>query len=102
MEVQIDHYTIESYYCPANYGGHMKNWTVEVSNDRENWTQIDKRSNCSDLNGNRKIGTFDAKQNFYSRYVRIFHTGTCWDDFKTNNCSIFFHCVEFYGNLKIK
>lgn len=100
MEVEIDHYTIESYYCPANYGGHIKNWVIEISNDGESWTQIDNRSNCSDLNGNRKIATFDVIPNGYSRYVRFYHTGTCWDDYKTNNCTIFFLSIEFYGNLR--
>lgn len=92
--VNLSKYSIRSYKDgPNRY--HLKNWVIETSNDGEHWEVIDDRKNCSTLNGNYLVGTFDVKPNCFSRYIRLRQTGELW-----GNGNMWFHYIEFYGLLK--
>ena len=101
--VQVTDYLFKS--CEHDEGGsHLKNWVIEVSNDAENWTVIDDRSNDSSLNGSDNIALFHVskKTREFYRYVRIRQTGYSWDNSLDVPDYYFALCsVEFYGKLKI-
>ena len=60
-QIQPTNYSIQS--VDNRYGStHLRNWVVEVSNDKVNWEIVDQHSNDSTLNGNDKFATFNTKQ----------------------------------------
>jgi hypothetical protein len=70
--VALTSYYIRSSLEPQN-SGHLKNWTVEASNDGMNWTQLDSRTNDHHLNGPGVVARFDIENptdDFY-RYIRL-------------------------------
>lgn len=97
-KIQLSSYTIKSFGDSGN-GPHLKNWTIEVSDDASKWTPIDVHQNDPTLNGSKIVATFKIKEttSFY-RYVRLHQTGTNWQ----NNYYMLFHYLEFYGKLKEK
>ena len=100
-EIQLTSYSIQSSNSEANYH-HLKNWSIEVSNDGNNWIEIDHHEDCPKLNGQKIIANFEVQQvNEYNRFVRIRQTGNSWA-FWGNHNSLFFYSIEFFGNLRIK
>lgn len=91
--IELSSYTIESCNWSKNTG-HLKSWVIEISNNKNNWLEIDKHDNCKDLNGPNLIKTFDVKPNIFSRYIRFRHTCECWD-----GGTFGFNAIEFYGRL---
>ena len=69
---------------------------IEISSDGEKWEEIDSVSNCSELNGNNNIKTFEVQQRQFCKYCRFRHIGEYWET------GYFFRigCIEFYGRLK--
>ena len=49
MQIEIEKYSIKSTGCCAGLG-HIKNWVLEVSNDKNKWIKIDEQTNYSELN----------------------------------------------------
>ena len=50
-------YTVKaSQSAPGYY--HLKSWVIEVSNDRYSWTEIDRRDNNNDVNGDYATANF--------------------------------------------
>ena len=94
--IQLTNYSIKSYPCGQNYP-HWRNWVVEVSNDKETWTEIDRHTDDSTLNGFNFIGTFSisSKSNNFYRYIRLRHTGISW----SNSYYAYFTAVEFFGKV---
>ena len=92
--VQISSYSIKS--ASGNLV-HLKNWSIEVSENGQNWTEIDSRSNDSALNGCGNKARFDIKkpQNGFYRFMRLRETGDEW-----NGNIIGFELFELYGKLK--
>lgn len=91
-KVKVTNYSINS--IKQYTGHHLKSWVVEVSDDGNNWTQIDERKDCKKLNLTNLVATFDVKPNDYSRYVRLHNTAEPWGG---NN--LWFSCLEFYGYI---
>ena len=91
MRVKLQKYQIKSVGAGVDQY-HLKNWLIEVSNDRNNWKIVDKQFNCSKLNGKGLIGTFDVLQNDFSRYIRLRQTGELWGD-----GYMWLSKIEFYG-----
>ena len=73
-KVLLDHYTLKTYNSNANLC-HLKNWILEVSNDGENYTEIDRHENCELLNGNLKTATFKVSCSTPQRFVRLKQIG---------------------------
>lgn len=90
--IKITSYSIKSYKSSCH---HLKSWILEVSNDGQNWTNIDEHQNCETLNGSGNVGTFNVKSNDFSQYVRLHQTDTPW-----GGHNLWFHYLEFYGYLK--
>ena len=93
-KVKISGYSIKTNSGGKN-GAHMKSWKIEVSNDGQNWTQIDERINCQEINGSCLTGTFNVQPNDFSRYVRLTQTDNNW-----RNDYAWFYYMEFYGYLQ--
>lgn len=91
-EIEISSYTIKSASTP----GHAKNWVIEVSNDGSNWTKIHEVTDCSELNGNSNIKTFEVQRKQKCRYCRFRHNGEYWD---MPGYNFRIGCIEFYGHL---
>lgn len=94
--VKLTNYTIKSYNCGPNCH-HLRNWIIEVSNDRNHWETADERNDDSRLNDRCVVVTFPTKKlsGFY-RFVRLRQTGLNWDNYKY----VIFNALEFYGKLK--
>ena len=73
--------------------GHLKNWVLEVSDDDNNFTEIDRHENCDLLNGKLKTATFEVSHSTPARFVRLKQTGKNWrgDNFLVLNQ------IEFSG-----
>lgn len=98
--IQLSAYSIQS--VPDGPGaGNLKNWVVEVSNDKDKWIIVDEHQNDSSLNESDIIATFNTKQdmNEYYRFIRIRQTGISWFCLG-NDYNLYFPFVEFYGKLK--
>lgn len=99
MTVQLSGYSILSYANNKNSYGHLKNWTIEVSNDGKNWIEIDEHIKDDSVNGNRIAKYFQVKDrvdSFY-RFVQLHMTGnSSYEGIYT----VFFYNIEFYGKLR--
>jgi hypothetical protein len=56
-------------------GANPKSWALEVSHDKEAWTEIDDRKGNSDLNGANITKTYQTHESEFYRYVRLILTG---------------------------
>ena len=94
-KIQLTSYTIKSYATSPN-NCHLKNWNIEVSDDKEHWIKIDEHTNDPTLNNSRIVATFNIKDktNFY-QYVRLHQTGTNW----YGDHYMIFYSLEMYGKL---
>ena len=102
--IQLSGYSIGSGSNDQN-DQHLRNWVVEVSNDGQNYEEVDRHSDYSGLNGSRLIKTFNVKktnEEFY-RFIRLRSTGYSWDSYpNSNRYRIYFYYIEFFGKLKDK
>lgn len=97
--VQLSSYSIKSMNNNVHYS-HLKNWTIEVSNDAETWKVIDRHINDPILDAPGKVINFNIRKkniDFY-RFVRIHQTGNSWDP-RSNHNFIGFYFMEFFGKL---
>lgn len=99
--IQLESYTIKSCNEGPNLG-HLRNWVIEVSNDKNKWEIIDEHKNDSTLNERDIIATFETKKtNGFYRFIQLRQTGESWR-YKQGNYLFYFKMIEFYGKLKIK
>lgn len=107
MRVEISGYAIRNtqYANVAN----IRNWVFEISDDNQNWTQIDNQSDCQLFKTSSATGYFSATSSRFVRYCRFRHTGEFWNPkFNTSkggsdvvsNSYVGIQCIEFYGKLK--
>ena len=93
--VFLTNYTIMSYKTDKE--NHPKKWSIEGSNDGQNWTVIDEEEECRFLNGASRVYTFsipnENQQDF--RFIRIIQTGENW----AGHHHLLFDSIEFYGVL---
>lgn len=94
-KIQLTSYTIKSREGGQNWY-HLKNWKIEVSDDKEHWIMIDEHKDDSTLNGPKIVATFNIKEkpSFY-QYVRLQLTGTDWN----GSYYMIFYSLEMYGKL---
>ena len=94
MRITPTAYSIRTQGCGINCC-HIKSWVCELSEDGENWIEVDRQENSSALNGSFFIGTFPVDTSFKCRYARIRQTESNWyKDDRMILCG-----VEFYGDL---
>jgi hypothetical protein len=85
LRIEPTHYTIWSF--------DLQSWTVEGSDDGASWTEIDRRENNSDLNGERAVKTFAVSQSGSFRKIRLRQTGL---NHAGNNCLVLV-AFELFG-----
>ena len=92
------HYSIKTIAASSN-DRHLKNWIIEGSNDKENWTILDEQKNCSYLNGSNNVHSFQIdkqeKNEQEFEYLRIRQTGTNW----YGDYYFYIFSIEFYGKI---
>ena len=93
-KVLLDHYTLKSGNW-SNPNHYLKSWILEVSNDGQNYTEINRQENCNLLNGPLKTGTFKVSCSAPQRYVRLKQIGPNW----LNHNYLFICQIEFSGFL---
>lgn len=74
----------------------LKNWSVQISNDGENWIEIDRKKNNRSLVGPLVTKSFVVKESNFARYIMFTHFGPDW----RGNYDISISSIEFYGVLK--
>ena len=96
MKVELSNYSIKSCNDDPNHG-HIQNWILEISNDGNEWTQIDEHSNYSGLNGRWITKTFEVSKKQFARFIRFSHNG---DHFGiSDGWLLIINSFEFYGRL---
>lgn len=87
------HYTIRA--CADNRN--PRKFVIEGSNDKKNWTLIDKKKNCTELKNYVADHTFsiekEVTQSF--KYIRIRHYGINWDNINL----LQIRSLEFFGKI---
>jgi hypothetical protein len=75
------HYTIRTDDDDHNHH-HLKSWLVETSVDGENWREVSREENNTQLNGKRFTGTFAVAGGGECRFIRLVNIGRnhCGDD----------------------
>ncbi|KAK8871588.1 hypothetical protein M9Y10_007322 [Tritrichomonas musculus] len=97
--VQLTDYALETFDNSPN-GVHIKSFVIEVSNDGKSWNEIDRQTDCSQLNNSNVKAVFSIKQNrndFY-RFVRLRQTGNSWWGI-TGNYYFYLYNLEFFGKI---
>ena len=93
-KVLLDSYTLISPEWEPN-DFHLKSWILEVSNDDQNYIEIDRHEDCNLLNGSLYRETFEVSCSIPQRYIRLRQIGPNWCGF--NNLVI--NSIEFSGYL---
>ena len=98
--IELTSYAIQSRGDPPN-NVHLRNWVIEISNDGNKWTEIDRHQDDSTLNGSsiKKIFHIKNENKYFSRFIRLPQTGNSWYDSRNHNI-IGFPFIEFYGKLE--
>ena len=95
------HYSIRSNNWSGGQGYcHPKSWKIEGSNDNNNWTLLDKRTNDRSLDGSGFSNTFEIEEskttNEYFQYLRITQT-----DVNTgSNYFFILSALEYFGTIQ--
>lgn len=98
MLIQVSSYSIKSIHSGPNMN-HLRNWVIEISNDGNEWEEIDKRENESSLNGSNFIKTFAVQHiKSFCRFVKLRQTGKNW----FNNYTTNINTIDFNGKFKNK
>ena len=73
---------LQSYTLKTPSGGknaaHIKSWILEVSNDNNNYTEVDKHENCDLFNDSLKTETFQVSCSTPQRFIRLRQIGPNW------------------------
>ena len=93
-KILLDSYTLKTYSHSENYC-HIKSWILEVSNDGENYKEIDRHENCDLLNGCLNTATFNVSCSTPIKFVRLKAIGPNW----CNNNYLVINQIEFSGCL---
>ena len=93
-KVLLDRYSLKTFNGSEN-DAHLKSWILEVSNDGENYKEIDRHENDDILNGRLKTATFKVSCLTPQRFVRLRQIGSNWYG---SNC-LLINQVEFSGFL---
>jgi hypothetical protein len=75
MEIILTHYSILSSPFGPNLTHHPKSWYVEVSLDGQEWREVHRCGENSDLNGSNQIGTYEVNEWLRCRFVRLQRSG---------------------------
>jgi hypothetical protein len=68
-------YAIRSCWDGYKDSENLKSWVVEISDDGTQWTEIDRRENNNDVNGQNIVCIFSASAPCEARFIRLRQTG---------------------------
>lgn len=97
-QVLVSRYELTTPNC-GNDGNYPKSWSLEGSNDRENWEIIDIRKNDVSLHGPKKTSSFIIENNdeIFFRYIKIKQQGE--GHALKPNYMLILSQIEFYGQI---
>ena len=91
---------MNSYMIKSRHGGggsaYLKSWHIEISDDGNNWTQIDKRTNVSELNGHDNVHVFNISMTKPFRFIKL-TADQNWFDSSHHGFGV--ANIEFYGKI---
>lgn len=95
-KVNVTHYSLHSRSDFGKYFNQLKSWSLEGSNDLENWNIIDWKTNCEKLHDRdaKILCPCICKSDDY-RYIRLIPTGNDWSNNEVN----VFTGIELFGEL---
>jgi hypothetical protein len=94
IHVVPTHYSILSRpYEPNDY--HPRSWCLELSDDGNEWTEVHRCTDNSDVKGNSIIGTYEVSKSVKCRFVRLRQTGKN----HSNRDYLQLSGLEIYGTL---
>ncbi|OHT08255.1 hypothetical protein TRFO_23261 [Tritrichomonas foetus] len=94
MRVSVTHYALKTWFWGPNFQ-HLKSWTLEGSDDGNEWAELDSRDNEDSLNDALAFRRFKCQINVSCRYIRLRSTDT--DHSGTN--LLILNTFELYGRL---
>jgi hypothetical protein len=71
MTVLAKQYAIRSTSEGAKGHHHLKSWVVEVSEDGEEWVEVDRRVDDQNLNGRAAVAVFVIAVPVVGRFIRL-------------------------------
>ena len=92
--VSIKQYYLRTSGCKFNEG-HLQNWVLLGSNDKQKWVEIDKQLDCEKLNGGYRTAVFDAHCQSFFRFIKLQQIGY---NFRYDH-SMQLSCFECFGDL---
>ena len=99
LKVKINGYSLKTYADGQNWI-HLKNWALQGSQDRNQWIEIDRKINNSDLNGSRNKMYYSISGAVDSfRYIRLKSTGLNHCPNSPYNNRLGLTNIEFYGEI---
>lgn len=100
--IQLSNYSIKSAGNRQN-DNNLRNWSIEVSNDGQNWEEVDRHSEDSTLNGEELKSIFNVtkEQTSSYRFIRLHQTGYSWNGYpQENSYFLSIYSIEFFGKLE--
>ena len=94
LKISLSHYALKTWFWPENFQ-HLRSWVVEGSDNGEDWTELDQRTNTNDLNDSLAFRRFKCSMNLYCRYIRI----RSIDTDHSGSSLLILNAIEFYGRL---
>lgn len=93
-QVMPNYYTLKSFSNDTG-GRHMKSWEFLGSNDGVDWTVLDERRDCEDLNGCYLAKAFPCQSKNKYRFLKILQTDV--NHYGSQN--LILCAIEFFGTL---
>ena len=78
----------------------IRNWTVEISDDKSNWTTVDNHSDDDSLSNTNSIKKFNVSSHHFARYIRFNIKDISSGRWGNSNYAICIDSIEFFGKLK--
>jgi hypothetical protein len=97
FRIRATHYSLKTFHKSQSWNPrHPISWAIEVSDDGSEWREVDRHSDCPDLAGDNRIGTFEISQPSSSRFIRILQTGP---SHIPGDFCLELAAVEFFGSI---
>ncbi|OHT05205.1 F5/8 type C domain containing protein [Tritrichomonas foetus] len=96
LKISLSSYSLKTYSGNENYG-HLQSWSVQGSNDGDNYSLINEQKENHDLNSCSAFKTYSFEKTEPFRYIKILMTGNnhAGSDFMV------LRNVEFFGTLSL-
>jgi hypothetical protein len=89
------HYTIRSWHTGGPNCAHPRSWVIQGSFDGDTLIEIDRRDNCSELNGRNIARCYEISRPGEYAFIRLEQTALCWN----NTHRLILSGFEVFGTL---